>query len=153
MFWLVQLIVALIALFILALTGLLGKTAKRYSRKLSRKVWNGVKKNTKDRWTARRNLSRGIKPKKKSAPLVLKTHPIVMYEGKPNLDSKGRPADYIACGAETEDGTWCTRNRGTRMDGTRYDSCWQHPGKRKSKARLNSTKLDALPETHKTARR
>jgi hypothetical protein len=149
MLWLVQVIVALIALLILALTGMLGKTAKRHSRKIARKVWNGVKKNTSARWTARRNLSRGIRPKKKRAPRVLKTHPIVTYEGKPKLDSKGMPADYIACGAETRDGTWCTRNRGERMDGTRYDSCWQHPGSKKSKRRRelsDSGELSKMPK-------
>ena len=125
MTWFVYLVSVLAASFLLALTGCLGKTAKRASRNASRKVWRGFKGYTSARWQERRQQSRG-KPKKTRRLKVLKSQPVIYRVAEKRYEPTTPP-----CGGDTDKGTPCKRERTVLKNGVILGHCWQHPSKAK----------------------
>lgn len=126
MTWLVYLLYVLLATFILALTGCLGKTAKRHSRSASRRVWKGFKWHTTARWRERRAVSRGKSVAKRRKLRVLKSQPVIYRVSEQKYEHT-----IPQCGADTGKGTACTRQRTQLKNGVILEHCWQHPKKRR----------------------
>ena len=128
MFWLLNLIIIIVAALVAALLGLLGPSAKRASRKVMRKLWGGFKKHTRDRWSARRDVSRGKKPKRH--PRVLKSQPVIY-----RFQEKTYEPTIPLCGHETAKGTSCKLPRMQTKSGAILDHCWMHPPRKASAQR------------------